>query len=50
MYIEIHGNPRFIRLDLAKCLDGNELKTRCTKKNIQIFEGSVNDDRAIGLV
>ena len=50
MYIENHGVPRFIRLDQAKCLIGNQVKTFCNKNNIQIIEAPVNDYRAIGLV
>ena len=50
MYIEIHGNPRYIRLDQAKCLVGNQVKTFCNKNNIDIIEAPVNDHRAIGLV
>ena len=50
MYIEIHGIPRSIRLDQAKCLVGNQVKTFCNKNNIDIIEAPVNDHRAIGLV
>ena len=50
MYIEIHGIPRSIRLDQAKCLFGNQVKTFCNKNNIDIIEAPVNDHRAIGLV
>ena len=49
MYIENHGIPRFIPLDQAKCLIGNQVKTFC-KKIIDIIEAPVNDHRAIGLV
>ena len=50
MYIENHGIPRSIRLDQVKCLVGNQVKTFCNKKNIDIIEAPVNDHRAIGLV
>ena len=50
MYIENHGVPRSIRLDQAKCLVGNQVKTFCRKINIDIIEAPVNDHRAIGLV
>ena len=36
MYIETHGIPRSIRLDQAKCLVGNQVKTFCNKNNIEI--------------
>ena len=50
MYIEIHGISRSIRLDQAKCLVGNQVKTFCNKNNIDIIEAPKNDHRAIGLV
>ena len=50
MYVENHGVPRSIRLDQAKSLDGNQVKTFCNKNNIDIIEAPVNDHRAIGLV
>ena len=50
MYIEIHGIPRPIRLDQAKCLVGNQVKIFCNKNNIDIIEAPVNDHRIIGLV
>ena len=50
MYIENHGIPRSIRLDQAKCLVGNQVKTFCNKNNIDIIETPVNDHRSIGLV
>ena len=50
MYIENHGIPRSIRLDQAKCLVGNQLKTFCNKNNNDIIEAPVNDHRDIGLV
>ena len=50
MYIENHRIPRSIRLDQAKCLVGNQVKTFCNEDNIDIIEAPVNDHRAIGLV
>ena len=50
MYIENHGIPISIRLDQAKCLVENQVKTFCNKNNIDIIEAPVNDHRAIGLV
>ena len=50
MYFETHGIPRPIRLDQAKCLVGNQVKTFGNKNNIDIIEAPVNDHRAIGLV
>ena len=50
MYVEFHGIPRSIRLDQAKSLVGNQVKTFCTRNNIQFFEAPVNDPSAIGLV
>ena len=35
---------------MESCLVGNQVKTFCNKKNIQIFEAPVNDGCAIGLV
>ena len=48
-YIHIHGVPRNIRLDQARCLIGNKLKTFCKQHNINILTAPVNDHRAIGL-
>ena len=50
MYIETHGIPRSIRLDRAKCLVGNQVKTFCNKNNIEVIEAPENDHRAIELV
>ena len=50
-YIENHGIPRSIRLDQAKCLVGNQVKTLCNKKKIiDIIEAPVNHHRSLGLV
>ena len=50
LYIENHGIPRSIRLDQAKYLVGNQVKTFCNKNNIDIIEAQVNDHCAIGLL
>ena len=50
MYIENHGIPLSIRLDQAKCLVGNQVKTFRNKNYTDIIEAPVNDHRAIGLV
>ena len=50
MYIENHGIPQSIRLDQAKCLVGNRVKTFCNKNNIDTIEAPVNSHRAIGFV
>ena len=50
LYTENHGIPRSIRLDQAKCLIGNQIKTFCNKNSIEIIETPVNNHRAIGLV
>ena len=49
-YIHIHGVPRNIRLDQARCLIGNKVKTLCKQHNINILTAPANDHRAIGLV
>ena len=49
-YIHIHGVPRNIRLDQARCLIGYEVKNFCKQHNINIITAPANDHRAIGLV
>ena len=49
-YIQIHGVPRNIRLDQARCLIGYKVKNFCKQHNINILPAPVNDHRAIGLV
>ena len=49
-YFHIHGVPRNIILDQARCLIGNKLKTFCKQHNINILTAPANDHRAIGLV
>ena len=50
MYIKNHGIPRSIRRNQTKCLVGNQLKTFCDKKSVQIIEAPSNDHCAIGSV
>ena len=49
-YVLLHGIPRSIRLDQARCQTGNQIKAFCSQKNIQLFEAPIHDHRAIGLV
>ena len=49
-YIQIHGVPRSLRIDQARCLMGNQVKNFCTKNNITLIPAPANDHRAIGLV
>ena len=49
-YIQIHGVPRNIRLDQARCLIGYKVKNFCKQQNINIINAPANDHRAIGLV
>ena len=49
-YIQIHGVPRSLRINQARCLVGNQVKNFCTKNNIRLIPAPANDHRAIGLV
>ena len=49
-YIQIHGVPRNIRLDQARCLIGYKVKNFCKQHNFNIITAPANDHRAIGLV
>ena len=49
-YIQIHGVPRSLRIDQARCLIGNQVKNFCMKNNITLIPAPANDHRAIGLV
>ena len=49
-YIHIHGVPRNIRLDQARCLIGYKVKNFCKQHNFNILTAPVNNHRAIGLV
>ena len=46
----LHGIPRAIRLDQARCQTGQQIKTFCSQNNIQLIEAPIHDHRAIGLV
>ena len=46
----LHGIPRTIRLDQARCQTGQQVKTFCSQNNIQLVEAPIHDHRAIGLV
>ena len=48
-YVQIHGFPRNIRLDQARCLIGYKVKNFCKQLNINIITALANDHRAIGL-
>ena len=50
MYVEKQGIHRFIRLDQANCLVGNQVQTFCNRNDIEIIEAPFNDHRAIGFV
>ena len=43
MYIENHGIPRSIRLDQAKCLVGHQVKTFCTRKQIEMIKACIKE-------
>ena len=49
-YVQIHGVPRSLRIDQARCLVGNQVKNFCIKNNIALIPTPANDHRAIGLV
>ena len=49
-YVLLHGLPRSIRLDQARCHTGHEIKAFCSQNNIQLIEALIHDHRAIGLV
>ena len=49
-YIQIHGVPRSLRIDQARCLVGNQVKKFSMKNNITLIPAPANDHRAIRLV
>ena len=49
-YIQIHGVPRNISLDQARCLIEYKVKNFCKQHNINIITAPANDHRIIGLV
>ena len=48
-YVLLHGIPRTIRLDQARCQTRQQVKTFCSQNKIQLIE-AIHDHRAIGLV
>ena len=49
-YVLLHGIPRSIRLDQARCQTGQQIKAFRSQNNIQLIEAPIHDHRAIGLV
>ena len=49
-YVLLHGIPRSIRLDQARCQTGQRFKAFFNQNNIKLFEAPIHDHRAIGLV
>ena len=47
-YVLLHGIPRKIRLDQARCQTGQQVKTFCSQNNIHLIEAPIHDHRAIG--
>ena len=47
--MQIHGVPRNIRLDQARCLIGYKVKHFCKQHKINIIINPANDHRAFGL-
>ena len=48
-YVLLHGIPRSIRLDQARCQAGQQIKAFCSQNIIQLIEAPIHDHRAIGL-
>ena len=49
-YMSIHGVPRSIRMDQARCQKGNIIRDLCSRNNMRIIFAPANDHRSIGLV
>ena len=49
-YMSIHGVPRSIRMDQARCQKSNIIRDLCNRNNIKIIFAPANDHRSIGLV
>ena len=49
-YVLLHGIPRSIRLDQARCQTGQQTNAFCSQNNIQFIEAPIHDHGAIGLV
>ena len=48
-HVSLHGIPRTIRLDQARCQTGQQIKAFCNQNNIQIIEVPIHGHRAVGL-
>ena len=44
-YVLLHGIPRSIRVDQARCKTGNQIKAICSQNNIQLIEAPIHDHR-----
>ena len=49
-YMSIHGVPRSIRMNQARCQKGNIIRDLCNRNNNKIIFAPANDHRSIGLV
>ena len=49
-YMSIHGVPRSIRMDQARCQKGNIIRDLCNRNKIRIIFAPANDHRSIALV
>ena len=49
-YVLLHGIPRSIRLDQARCQTDHQIKAFCSQNNIQLIDAPIHDHRAIGFV
>ena len=49
-YVLLHGIPRSIRLDQARCQTGQQIKVFYSQNNVKLIEAPIHDHRAIGLV
>ena len=46
-YVLLHGIPRSIRLNQARCQTGHQIKAFCSQKNIKLIEAPLHDHRVI---
>ena len=49
-YVLLHGIPRSIRLNQARCQTRQQIEAFCSQNNIPLIEAPTHDHRAIGLV
>ena len=49
-YMSIHGVPRSIRMDKARCQKGKTVRELCNRNNIRIKFAPASNHRSIGLV